>query len=309
MKERAGSDRETTLREIKSSVQQISARVQNGILTRQDSYAIDAAKAALKVDDLLTKLDQEGGGYDKFRKEFENYLARVVATNSLFLENRVDIGTMQLTQVRGLEMQLDVIMDRDIKAAATESARLVQLGQALQIGALAIFLISITVVTVLVKRNIINPLSGIAGALRGASSDPTKRGAAGGDHIEDIAAQMKVADAKFDRWIFDHQAWKSRLTACVDGTSTEKLDAAAISGDHECDLGKWLHGDGMKFYGGNTAFMQILHEHRELHACAGKVVKLVASGEPTAEPFSTFSQALLRLTLDLNKFKPTVVDR
>lgn len=309
MKERAATDRETTLREIKSAVQQISARVQNGILTRQDSYAIDAAKAALKADDLLTKLEQDGGSYEKFRKEFEGYLGRVVATNSLFLENRVDLGTMQLTQVRGLERQMDVAMDRDIKAAAEESARLVKLGQALQIGALAIFLISIIVVTVLVKRNIINPLSGIAGALRGASSDPTRRGASGGDHIEDIAAQMKVADAKYDRWIYDHQAWKSRLTACVDGTSTEKLDPAVISGDDKCDLGRWLNGDGMKFYGGTTAFRQIVQDHREVHVNAGNVVKLVASGESAAESFGTFSQALLRLTLDLNKFKPTVVDR
>lgn len=303
MKERAASDRETTQREIKSSVQAISARVQNGILTRQDSYAIDAAKQALRVDDLLSKLEQDGSNYDKFRKEFEGYLSRVVATNSLFLENRVDVGTVQLTQVRALEKQMDVAMDRDIKSAAAESARLIQLGQTLQIGALAIFLISIVVVTVLVKRNIINPLSGIAGALRGVSREGSS-----GDHIEDIAAQMKVAAAKYDRWIYDHQAWKTRLMACVDGTSTEKLDPEVVAGDGKCDLGKWLRGDGQKFYAGTDLFRQIVRDHQEVHAYAGKVAKLVASGEPSAESFSTFSQALLRLTLDLNKFRPTVVD-
>ena len=78
--------------------------------------------------------------------------------------------------------------------------------------------------------------------------------------------------------VLAHQAWKSRLNQYLGGSSQEPLDPIVISKDDQCELGKWIHGEGRKVFHDEPAF-QALHEcHEHFHRKAGEVVKMAQQG-------------------------------
>jgi hypothetical protein len=48
-----------------------------------------------------------------------------------------------------------------------------------------------------------------------------------------------------DTAIMAHNQWKSRLHSAIDGG--EIPDVQKVDADNQCDLGKWIYGNGRKF--------------------------------------------------------------
>ncbi len=76
---------------------------------------------------------------------------------------------------------------------------------------------------------------------------------------------LQEEDLDFQKWIAAHRDWRRRLQAYIDGLSTEQLDEKAISCDDRCDLGKWIHGNGRRFYGSENNFRQLQADHAHFH--------------------------------------------
>ena len=72
-----------------------------------------------------------------------------------------------------------------------------------------------------------------------------------------------------------HAEWKYKFRNA--NSTNETLDAAAISRDDNCELGKWLHGEAKGLYGTHSAYAQCVSAHATFHVEAGKVAAMVNS--------------------------------
>ncbi|KFB67006.1 hypothetical protein [Candidatus Accumulibacter vicinus] len=63
--------RERALLEVKTGINAIASRIQSGILTRSESFAIEAARAAQQSGESLRKLGDDDGN---LRQRFEDFL-------------------------------------------------------------------------------------------------------------------------------------------------------------------------------------------------------------------------------------------
>ncbi|MCX7143412.1 MAG: methyl-accepting chemotaxis protein, partial [Proteobacteria bacterium] len=91
----------------------------------------------------------------------------------------------------------------------------------------------------------------------------------GADSLEDEFDFNKAAQAHLD--------WKHKLHDCIEGRG-EPLDAAVVSCDDRCILGKWIYGPGKRFekYREHGALRSA---HAQFHSCAGQVVRLAQAGK------------------------------
>ncbi len=112
----------------------------------------------------------------------------------------------------------------------------------------------------------------------------------------------EIAGLNFKDAVLAHQKWKTRLQACIDGSSQEQLDPAVISRDDQCVLGKWINGAGAQQFGGMKVFSQLKAEHAQFHLIAGEVLAEVYRGHK-AEAEETlrksFTQSSARVQLHL----------
>ena len=76
-----------------------------------------------------------------------------------------------------------------------------------------------------------------------------------------------------DSAIGKHAEWKMKLRAAI--SKQETLDAATISKDNCCELGKWLHGDGKAKFGRLASFTECMTKHAAFHVEAGKVATTI----------------------------------
>jgi methyl-accepting chemotaxis protein len=74
-----------------------------------------------------------------------------------------------------------------------------------------------------------------------------------------------------------HLSWKTRLRAFLDGK--EAMTVAQATSHHDCDLGKWLYGAGLKEYGHLPEMQKLEKEHAEMHGVVKRVVELKTSGD------------------------------
>ena len=99
-----------------------------------------------------------------------------------------------------------------------------------------------------------------------------------GSKAERDKAQQDLGNAltslDIDVAIGAHQNWKDRLALYLDGNSTEDLRPEVICHDDRCDLGKWVHNNGKKFYGDEVVFQRLVGDHAAFHRAAGDVVGL-----------------------------------
>ena len=75
-----------------------------------------------------------------------------------------------------------------------------------------------------------------------------------------------------------HMKWKNRLESYIQGTSQEELSVEVVSCDHQCPLGKWIHGDGGAQFGGFETFGEMKSQHVQFHQCAGRVLDAAQKG-------------------------------
>lgn len=103
-----------------------------------------------------------------------------------------------------------------------------------------------------------------------------------------------------------HQKWKIRLGMAIEGHAKESLDPATVERDDQCDLGKWLHGEG-RVHQGREEFQPLVAEHAGFHKHAAKVLRIAMRGDregAKAEldgPYYQQSQKVVMAILKLKK--------
>jgi methyl-accepting chemotaxis protein len=85
----------------------------------------------------------------------------------------------------------------------------------------------------------------------------------------------------FDDAVRAHSAWKAKLAAYIQKPD-KSLNADVVAGDQNCELGKWIYGEGAK-HSSNPEFQQLRIEHAQFHKCAGQIIRRADRGEKVAE--------------------------
>jgi len=75
-----------------------------------------------------------------------------------------------------------------------------------------------------------------------------------------------------------HQAWKARLKAVLDQTSTEVLDPSVVGRDDRCTLGIWINGPGKQGCGHQRLFQTMSDRHAAFHRMAAQILQAALAG-------------------------------
>lgn len=153
---------EATLLDAQTQVHELASRVQSGILTRNDEHAIAAANIALKAEQALAGLAATAPAAVELSKKFQHYFAGMVSINALFLENREADGEKRLVEVRTLQQQIGQSVAAVLADASRERERLSTLATSFMIGAVLALLVLMVMVGLLVARQVVGPIRGIA---------------------------------------------------------------------------------------------------------------------------------------------------
>lgn len=81
----------------------------------------------------------------------------------------------------------------------------------------------------------------------------------------------------FDDMILSHSKWKNRLKKAI--LAKEQIDTQVAGKDDQCELGKWIHGEGKK-YAAVSAFGDLKAKHARFHASILNVVNQARSASP-----------------------------
>jgi len=87
---------------------------------------------------------------------------------------------------------------------------------------------------------------------------------------------MNVEDA-----VKAHVGWKSKLKAYLNAPN-KTLNPAEVEKDSNCDLGKWLKGEGVK-HSSKKLYRDLLAEHAKFHKAAASIVRRADSGQKVLE--------------------------
>jgi len=102
-----------------------------------------------------------------------------------------------------------------------------------------------------------------------------------------------------------HAEWKTKLRGAI--VKQEQMDAATISKDNCCDLGKWLHGEAKIKLGTLLSYKDCITKHASFHNEAGKIAStinakkyaeaeaMMSAGSAYAAASSAVGVAILRL--------------
>jgi hypothetical protein len=85
----------------------------------------------------------------------------------------------------------------------------------------------------------------------------------------------------FDSAIRAHVQWKTKLANYIEKPD-HTLSATTVSGDQNCELGKWLHAEGKKFANA-PGFATLVADHARFHKAAGEVVRKADSGKNVSQ--------------------------
>ena len=81
----------------------------------------------------------------------------------------------------------------------------------------------------------------------------------------------------FDEAISAHAQWKVRLRVILEDPGQAGLKPDEVERDDQCDLGKWIHGEG-SMYAGDAAFEALEEAHRQFHLLAADVIRKAGVG-------------------------------
>ncbi len=108
-----------------------------------------------------------------------------------------------------------------------------------------------------------------------------------------------------------HAEWKVRFRTAV--VNKDKLDAASISSDSCCALGKWLHGASKIKFGRLRSHTNCVARHALFHKEAGKIARLTnerkyQEAEAMMDINTSFHEASRNLALALAILKKECED-
>lgn len=72
-----------------------------------------------------------------------------------------------------------------------------------------------------------------------------------------------------------HAEWKYKFRTAME--SQEIMDAATISKDNCCEIGKWLYGEAKDKHGHLKSYAKCLSAHAAFHIEAGRIAALINS--------------------------------
>ena len=76
-----------------------------------------------------------------------------------------------------------------------------------------------------------------------------------------------------------HMAWVHRVESKLSGANGEAVDIAEVAADHNCTLGKWIHGTGRQQFSGTPEYDELRKVHAAFHLMVGQVINDVQNGE------------------------------
>jgi hypothetical protein len=111
----------------------------------------------------------------------------------------------------------------------------------------------------------------------------------------------------FDDAAKAHVNWKIKLRGYL-AKPDKSLDPMKVAMDNQCDLGKWLHGEGVKF-SSHATYKQLVAEHAKFHKAASDVIRRADSGQKIAEEvalgskseFAATSERVIQLIMTCSK--------
>jgi methyl-accepting chemotaxis protein len=114
-----------------------------------------------------------------------------------------------------------------------------------------------------------------------------------------------VEGVNVDGFIDAHRQWKVKLRDAIE--NRDKVDAATLSRDDCCALGKWIYGDGQSL-ASRQSFTDLVGHHRQFHRVAGEVATLVnqrsyRAAEEALAPNTPFAAATSEVVLVLSTAK------
>ena len=120
------------------------------------------------------------------------------------------------------------------------------------------------------------------------------------------APRIDITGLDVDKVIAAHGQWKTKFRAAI--TRYEQLDAANITRDDCCELGKWIHGPVKIRLGKQPRFTELLGSHKKFHLEAGEIAQTInqkrySVATQMLEPGSPFSRASLDVTNLLGALK------
>jgi hypothetical protein len=110
---------------------------------------------------------------------------------------------------------------------------------------------------------------------------------------------------EFDQAIAAHAAWKSKLAKYLKNPD-HSLEPSKVAADDQCELGKWIAGEGRKFTK-LPEFATVKSDHARFHKVAADIVQRANSGQQVAEEvalgakseFATASSSVVRSIMAL----------
>ncbi len=112
----------------------------------------------------------------------------------------------------------------------------------------------------------------------------------------------------FDEAARAHSSWKRRLVAYSvkrDGS----LNIAEVQADDRCELGRWIHGEGLARHSMLPEFATLKEQHTRFHRAAAVVLQHIEAGTFESEeialgassPFSEASSACVSALMAMKR--------
>lgn len=109
----------------------------------------------------------------------------------------------------------------------------------------------------------------------------------------------------FDDAISAHASWKIKLRLIISKASDEKLDPNNVEKDNQCELGKWIYGDGSK-HKSFPEYEELRLSHAKFHKCAADIIRKAQAGianEAMIENGSDYASASSAVVTNIMKMK------
>jgi methyl-accepting chemotaxis protein len=148
----------------KESVHELADHVKSGILTRRDTFAVEAAKVSLETAETLAGL---GGRGEAVQRELQDYFASLVAVNSVFAENRSAEGEKRLDSLFSAARKIDENIATRFREVEAENVRLTAVARGVKLAVLLALVALVVAVTVFLRRSVLAPVVEMRNLIRG----------------------------------------------------------------------------------------------------------------------------------------------
>lgn len=112
-----------------------------------------------------------------------------------------------------------------------------------------------------------------------------------------------------DDAISAHSKWKMKLASYI-SKPDKNLQASVVGADNQCDLGKWLYGEGQQ-YSRLPEYSKLVSDHSEFHKLAAEIVRNANSGQKVVDEIalgskSKFASVSSAIVLSLKAMKSKI---